>query len=285
MLKEYSVGYNTVISENTSIGKNVQFGNNCIIEENVVIGDNCYIDSNTIIRRDTKLGNNVFIASNCIIGEYQMDFITCREYVKHDLLIGDNSIIRSNSVIYNGSVIGSDLQTGHHVTIRENSKIGSNVSIGTLSDIQGHCTIGNYVRLHSNVHIGQSSIIDDCCWIYPYVVLTNDPTPPSETEKGSHIHSFAVVATNSIVLPGIDIQRDSLIGAGTIVTKDVERYQVVVGNPSKVIGDIREIKNRETGRKYYPWRYNFDRAMPWKNFGFDSWYETLDTEMKAMLLG
>lgn len=279
------VGINTIIGENVIFGKNVQIKNNCIIEDGVVLGDNVLVDNNCIIRNDVSIGNNSIIGANCIIGEYQMDYFTDRQYHKHELIVGNDAIIRSGSIIYNGSVIGNNFQTGHHVTIRENTVIGNNVSIGTLSDIQGHCKIGNYVRMHSNVHIGQASVIDDCCWIYPYVVLTNDPTPPSDTECGVRIHSFAIVATNSIVLPGIEIQSDSLIGAGTIVNRNVEKYQVVVGNPGKVKGDIRDIKNRDTGKPYYPWRYSFDRAMPWKNFGFDNWYETLDDSMKKMLLG
>ena len=127
------------------------------------------------------------------------------------------------------------------MTIREQAEIGNNVSIGTLSDLQGHCKLGNYVRLHSNVHIGMLSQIDDCVWIFPYVVLTNDPTPPSENEFGVHIHSFAVVATNAILLPGVEVHNDALIGAGAIVTKDVDKYEVAVGNPAKVKGDVRNI--------------------------------------------
>lgn len=280
-----SIGHNSWIGENVTIGENVVIQNNCIIEEGVTIGDNVYIDNNAIIRRDVSIGRGSYIGANAILGEYQMDFFRNRIYQPHKLSIGENAIIRSDSVFYAGSQIGDNFQTGHHVTVRENSIIGNNASLGTLSDIQGHCKIGNYVRLHSNVHIGKSSIIDDCCWIYPYVVLTNAPTPPSETEMGVHVHAFAIIATGSVVLPGIDIQSDSLIGAGAIVNKNVEKYQVVVGNPGRVKGDIRNIKNKNTGEKYYPWRYHFDRAMPWENYGFDKWYASLEDNIKAVLFG
>lgn len=279
------VGKNTIIGSGVKIGDNVVIQNNCIIEDYVTLGDNVYVDNNCLIRKDVSIGNNSIIGANCILGEYQMDFFQDRLYHKHELVIGENAIIRSGCIIYGGTRIGDNFQTGHQVTIRENAVIGNNVSAGTFTDIQGHCKIGNYVRLHSNVHVGMSTIIDDCCWIYPYVVFTNDPTPPSDTEMGVHVHPFAIVATNSVVLPGIDIESDSLIGAGTIVNKNVEKYQVVVGNPGKVKGDIRDIKNRETGESYYPWRYHFERNMPWKNYGFDNWYATLDDEMKYMLFG
>ncbi len=285
MQNKPTIGLNTIIGNNVTFGKGVVIKNNCIIEDNVVLGDNVYIDNNCIVRNDVSIGDETTVGANCILGEYLMDFLQDHKYHRHELILGQRAIIRSGSILYGGSTIGDGFQTGHQVTIRENTIIGNHVSIGTLSDIQGHCTIGNYVRLHSNVHVGMSTIIDDCCWIFPYVVFTNDPTPPSDTELGVHVHSFAIVATNSIILPGIDIQSDSLIGAGTIVNRNVEKYQVVVGNPGKPRGDIRNIKNHETGKPYYPWRYHFDRNMPWKNLGFDNWYATLDEDMKKLLLG
>ena len=274
-------GEHCIIGQNVKFGENVTLGCNCIIEDNVKIGDNSYIDSNTIIRSDVSLGNGSFIGSNSIVGEYWMDFCIDRQKHQHPLVIGDKALIRSGSIIYAGSVIGDNFQTGHQVTIREKAQIGDNVSVGTLSDIQGNCKIGNYVRLHSNVHIGQLSVIDDFVWIFPYVVLTNDPTPPSENFVGVHVHSFAIVATGSVIMPGLDIGQDCLVGAGAIVTKSVDPYAVVVGNPAKQISDVRNVKNKITGEPVYPWREHFSNYMPWDKVGFDAWYSSLNLDEKT----
>lgn len=271
-----NIGVHSIVGNNFKAGSNVTIGNNCIIEDNVTLGDNVYIDNNTIIRSDVSLGAGTFVGANCIIGEYLMDFCVDRKYHKHPLKIGKNSLIRSGSIIYGDSNIGESFQTGHQVTIREKSQIGDHVSIGTLSDIQGTCTIGNYVRLHSNVHIGQHSKIDDFVWIFPYVVLTNDPTPPSENFVGVHVCSFAIIATGALVMPGMEIGSDSLVAAGAIVTKPVEPYAVVAGNPGKVISDVRKIRNKITGEPAYPWRYHFKRAMPWEESDFNTWFASLD---------
>ncbi len=278
-------GSNTVIGEDVSFGDNVRLGSNVVIEDHIRIGDNVCIDHNSLIRSRVTLGSGINIGAGCIIGEYQLSRPGDNTNQDAELFIGENTLIRSGSIIYNGSRIGSNVQTGHQVTIREKTEIGDYSSIGTLSDIQGHCRIGNYVRLHSSVHVGQSTVIDDCCWIYPYVVFTNDPTPPSATEIGVHVHSFAVVATGSIVLPGIEIASDTLVAASTLVNRNVDRYQVIAGNPGKVIRDIREIKDKTTGEPHYPWRYHFDRSMPWNNYGFDNWYDGLDEEIKIHMLG
>lgn len=270
-------GNNVLIGENCSIGNCCYIGHNTIIEDNVILGNNVMIAENCIVRSNVSIGNNSTIGANCILGEWLLDFYQDRLTPhNHKLSIGSDSIIRSGTKIYGDCTIGDNFQTGHNVTIREDSIIGSHVSIGTLSDIQGKCNIGNYVRLHSNVHIGQLSRIDDYVWIFPYVVLTNDPTPPSEQLCGVHIHSFAIIATGAIILPGIEIDEDSLVAACANVTKNVEQYQVVGGNPAKPLTDIRNIKNRFTGEDVYPWKYHFNRSMPWEECGYEEWYSSLD---------
>lgn len=276
----YKKGKNCIIDDNAVIGENVTLGHNVIIEANVKIGDNSYIDSNTIIRNNTNIGSNAFIGSNCIIGEYWMDFCIDKKIHEHPLYIGEKALIRSGSIIYAGSIIGNNFQTGHQVTIREKTEIGNHVSIGTLSDVQGNCIIGNYVRMHSNVHVGQLSVIDDFVWIFPYVVLTNDPTPPSSHFVGVHIHPFAIVATGAIIMPGIEIGQDALVAASAMVNKPVESYAVVGGNPAKQFSNVLKIKNKITGKPVYPWRHHFSNYMPWSESDFKTWYAGLNMEEK-----
>ena len=273
-------GENCRIGSQAVIGEGVVLGHNCVIEDGATLGDHVFVDSNTIIRSGVTLGEGCSVGANCILGEYQMDFFLDRTPHTHPLTIGPQALLRSGTVLYGGSTIGENFQTGHHVTVREGSKIGDHVSVGTLSDIQGNCTIGNYVRLHSNVHIGQLSRIDDFVWIYPYVVLTNDPTPPSENFSGVHVHSFAILATGTIVMPGLEIGQDALVAAGAIVTHSVPDYAVAMGNPARVTLDVRKIKNRATGQIAYPWRNHFKTYMPWQDSDFESWYHALDLDEK-----
>ena len=266
----------------------VSSGNNVVIKEgvrlgkNIVIEDDVTIDYNCIIRDNVRIKSGTYIGPNCVIGEYLNDFYNGEGYENPQLVIGEKSVIRSGAVIYAGCEIGDRLQTGHNVTIREYTKLGTHVSLGTLTDIQGHCTIGDYTRLHSNVHIGQKSKIGSYVWIFPYVVLTNDPTPPSDELLGVTIESFAVVTTGAIILPGVTIHSDSLVAAGAVVTKDVMPGEVVGGVPGKVISDTSKIKNHIDGRSVYPWRYSFDRGMPWEGVGYDEWFNSQNNDNTSM---
>lgn len=240
-----------IVSQNASIGKNVEIGPFTIIHDNAVIGDNSVIGSHCEIGIPTKLAH------------------------KNILKIGNDSVIRSHSVIYIGSNIGSKLQTGHHICIRENSVIGEGCQVGSRSDIQGDCSIGRYVKLHSDVHIGKKSQVGDFVWMFPEVLLTNDPTPPSEILNGPIIEDFVILASKVLVFPGVKIEKDAVIAAGTVVKEDVPIGKVVSGNPAKVMCDAKILRLHNNPKiKAYPWRNRFHRGYSEKDI--QSWLIALE---------
>jgi acetyltransferase-like isoleucine patch superfamily enzyme len=229
-----------IVSPNATIGNDVSIGPFTIVYDNVSIGDNTCIDSHCSIGQPTPLA-------------------------KRDpmLTIGNDSIIRSHSIFYEGSTFGKKLTTGHRVTVREGTKAGANLQIGTLSDIQGDCEIGDYVRTHSNVHIGKHSKVGNFVWIFPYVVLTNDPHPPSNVILGCTIGDYASIATMSLVLPGVLVGEHALVAANSTVSKNVEPHTVVGGNPAKFLCETKQIILRDgTNRPAYPWPAHFQRGYP-----------------------
>ncbi len=244
---------NIELGSNVQLGKNVRIGDNTIIYDNVVIGD------------------DAIISNNCIIGEPLNAYYHEPSYVNPLLSIGSNSLIRSHTIIYAGSEFGPYFQTGHHVTIRENTKAGSHCSFGSYNDIQGNCEIGNFCRFQSFVNIGQQSVIKDFVFIYPYVVLTNDPTPPSENIKGVFIDAYAQVGAGTTVLPGIKIGKHALVGAATTLDIDLNDYQFATGAPAKLIGDVRKMPFFTDNQRHYPWPRNFSRGMPWQESGYEKW--------------
>lgn len=153
--------------------------------------------------------------------------------------LGRGAILRSHTVIYAGNRIGDNFQTGNKVNIRESNEIGSNVSVGTLSVIEHHVRIGNNVRMHSQVFVPEFTVIEDDAWLAPSVVITNAKYPLSkdvkETLAGPIIRRGAKIGANATILPGIVIGMNSLVGAGSVVTKDVPDNAVVAGTPAKLI--------------------------------------------------
>lgn len=252
----------------------MKFNNrNVYIDDGAIIGKNVKIGDNTIIYPNVTIGDNTIIANDCVIGEpsatYYKDILNYQNPITS---IGANSLIRSHCIIYSGSEFGDGLNTGHRTTVREKAKIGKNCSLGTLVDIQGNCEIGDYTRLHSNVHIGELTKIGKYVFIYPFSVFTNDPLPPSHILLGSTVGDFSVITVHCSILPGVTIGSNCLIGANSVVSRDIYDYSFAIGSPAKVKSDIREITSKEDENiKYYPWPNHFKRGMPWNETDFEQW--------------
>lgn len=200
------------------------------------------ISKTAIIYPGVRLGKDCVVEDFVIIGSLPRGY----NIGELETIIGDNAIIRSHTIIYAGNRIGNNFQTGNKANIRELNEIGNDVSIGTLSVIEHHVKIGHGVRIHTQAFIPEYCVLEEGCWIGPNVVLTNAKYPRSknvkESLRGAHVKKNAKIGANVTVLPGIIIEENALIGAGSVVTKDIYKDTVVAGNPAKIIKNITNIK-------------------------------------------
>lgn len=205
------------------------------------------------IYKNVKIGENCIIEENCEIGRAPRG----KKVGELQLIIGDNALIRSNTIIYAGTQIGKNFQTGHNVIIRENNNIGDNVSIGTNSDIEVGNVIDNNVRIHSFCFLEKATIKDNV-FIGPRVLFVDDPHPQLPTVydcmKGATVGRNAKIGGGAVLLPYVKIGNNSLVGAGSVVTKDVQKNTVVVGNPAKKLKNLKDLvcdKNKSFIHKSY----------------------------------
>jgi len=193
------------------------------------------------IYENVALGEGTVVEDFCIVGAPPRGSIAGELPTS----IGAGSVVRSHTVVYAGNIIGRNFQTGNKVNIRESNRIGDNVSVGTLSVIEHHVEVGNGVRIHTQAFIPEFSVLEDGCWIGPNVVLTNAKYPGSPGVKerlaGPIVRKGAKIGANSTLLPGVVIGEYALVGAGTVVVRDVPPGAVVVGNPGRVIRHISEL--------------------------------------------
>jgi len=161
------------------------------------------------------------------------------------LVIGDQAIIRPFTTIYAGNTIGDRFQTGQGVSIRENNIIGDEVSIGTNAVLESGNRIGNRVRIHTNCFLEMVTIGNDV-FIGPHVVFVDDPHPMKcphfeECLGGAVVEDLVRIGSNSTIMPGLRLGRNSLIGAASLVLKDVPADSVVAGHPARVLKQISEL--------------------------------------------
>lgn len=135
--------------------------------------------------------------------------------------------------------IGSDTKVWQYSVILEKAIIGKNCNINCHVFIENDVVIGNNVTVKSGVQIWDGITIEDHVFIGPNVTFTNDKEPrskkyPTAFQK-THIQEYASLGAGSIILGGINIGSYSLIGAGSLVTKNVPDRALVIGSPAKII--------------------------------------------------
>lgn len=227
-----------------------------IVDPSAKIGADVDIGAFTIVHGNVEIGDRTVIGSHCEIGH------PTALADGSPLRIRPRSLIRSHSIFYEGSSFGPELTTGHRVTVREGTRAGAHARIGTLVDIMGECTIGDYSRLLNNCHIGQYSTIGNFVWIFPFVCLTNDPTPPSNNLFGCTIEDYAILATNGVIMPGVRVGEGAVIGAGSVVSRDVGAHRIAIGQPATDRGPTSRIKLRDGSGSAYLWTRHFHRGFP-----------------------
>ena len=138
--------------------------------------------------------------------------------------------------------IGQNTQVWQFVVILEHAKIGDDCNINAQVFIENDVTVGNRVTIKSGVQLWDGIAIEDDVFIGPNVTFTNDKNPrskkyPTEFQK-THIQKGASIGANSTILAGLSIGAFAMIGAGSVLTKNVKAFELWYGNPAKHQGYV-----------------------------------------------
>jgi acetyltransferase-like isoleucine patch superfamily enzyme len=177
-----------------------------------------------------------------------LGYLPTRPVESRSLTILGGAVIRAGTIIYAGSTIGRGLETGHNVILREQNTIGAELRIWNSSTIDYGCRIGDRVKIHCNCYIAQYSVLEDDVFLAPGVTIANDKYPGWEETPvgliGPTIRRGAQIGVNVTILPGVEIGAGAVVGAGSVVTRNVEPGVVVVGNPARPARTVAELRAR-----------------------------------------
>lgn len=144
------------------------------------------------------------------------------------------------AIIDDGATIGADTNVWHHVHIRSGAVIGSGCNIGKNGYIDTGATLGDRVKVQNNVSVYQGVTVGDDVFLGPSCVFTNDRYPRASNVTWdvvpTVVHNGASIGANATLICGITVGAWSVVAAGSVVTKDVQDHQLVIGNPARPSG-------------------------------------------------
>lgn len=153
--------------------------------------------------------------------------------------------VHESTYVDPGTKISSGTKIWHFSHIMEGAKIGKDCSIGQNVSIGSKAVIGNNVKIQNNVSIYDEVILEDGVFCGPSCVFTNVINPRAfisrkHEYKKTYIRKGATIGANATIVCGNELGEYCFIGAGTVVTKDVKPYALIVGNPGRQIGWVCE---------------------------------------------
>ena len=140
-----------------------------------------------------------------------------------------------------GAEIGAGTKIWHFSHVMKGARIGERCVIGQNVNVDGGTVIGNNVKIQNNVSVYTGAVVEDDVFLGPSCVLTNVTNPRSQVNRHSlyettHLKRGCTIGANATIVCGVTIGRYAFVGAGSVVTKDVPDFALVVGNPARQVG-------------------------------------------------
>ncbi len=231
----------TSIVETDEIGDGVTVEEFCVIRKNVRIGKGVHIYPHVVISEGCTLGENTRIYPGTFIGKVPdgAGALARTPHFSKNISIGSNSALGPNAVIYYDVKIGDNTLVGDGASIREQCIIGSKDIISRYTTVSYNTIIGNNTKVMDGTYITGNAKVGNNVFIGMLVSTANDNNfierKYLEENLGPTIEDNVSIGIGATILPGLKLGNGSLIGAGSVVTKDVPDGAVVMGVPAKIV--------------------------------------------------
>ena len=169
--------------------------------------------------------------------------------------------IHETAIVENPELVGSGTKIWHWVHVMPGARIGENCVLGQNVFVGSAAVLGNNVRVQNNVSIYDKVVLEDDVFCGPSMVFTNVINPRSHVQRKDEyletlVRKGASIGANATIICGNEIGEYAFVGAGTVITKPVPAYALIVGNPGRQLGWVSRSGHRlqfnSTGRASCP---------------------------------
>ncbi|HEY7525710.1 MAG TPA: acyltransferase [Candidatus Limnocylindria bacterium] len=164
--------------------------------------------------------------------------------------MSEPAFVHPTAEVEPGAEVGSGSRIWSHSQVRAGARIGSGCNVGRNVFVDVDVIVGDRVKIQNNASLFRGVTVEDGVFIGPHVCLTNDRQPRAVNADGSLktdddwqvtpilVRTGAAVGAASVVLPGVTIGRWAMVGAGSVVTRDVADHELVFGSPARRRGSV-----------------------------------------------
>jgi acetyltransferase-like isoleucine patch superfamily enzyme len=237
----------TAIVETTIIGTNVVIHEFVVIRKGVHLGNNIVIHPFVVIESGVVIEDGVEIFPGAYLGKEPKGAgaLARTPEFERTIHVGQNTSIGPHCIIFYDVTIGQNTLLGDGASIREKCKIGSFCIISRYVTVNYNTTIGDRTKIMDMTHITGNSQIGDDVFISVLVGTVNDNAIgklgyDQKRVQGPQIKNGVAVGAGATILPNILIGEKAIIGAGSVVTKNVETQHMVIGMPARFVKKVEE---------------------------------------------
>jgi acetyltransferase-like isoleucine patch superfamily enzyme len=231
------------VHPSAQIGEGTHIGQFAVIREGVIIGRDGQIGSGVVVHPHTRIGDRVRVDDHAVLGKAPKSapisiLKLSSEYPP--LEIGNDAFVGAHSIIYVGARLADKVFVADLASIREDVILEEGVIVGRGVTIENQCRVGEYTKIETEAYVTAYTIIEERCFIAPMVCMSNDNYLGRTEErfqhmKGPHIKRGARIGSNAVLLPGVVVGEEAVVGAGSVVTKEIPPYETWIGVPARLL--------------------------------------------------
>jgi acetyltransferase-like isoleucine patch superfamily enzyme len=147
--------------------------------------------------------------------------------------------VHETAIVEPGAVVGDDTSVWHHAHVRSGARVGTGCTLGKNVYIDAGAVVGDGVKIQNNVSVYVGVTLADGVFVGPSVAFTNDRYPRAANDDftvvPTQVGRGASIGANATIVCGADVGAWALVAAGAVVTRPVEAYALVAGNPARRI--------------------------------------------------
>jgi UDP-3-O-[3-hydroxymyristoyl] glucosamine N-acyltransferase len=230
----------TAVVETDSIGAGATIAEFAVVRAGAEIGDGVSIHPHVVVESGSWIGDGTEVLPGSHIGRRPRaaGAIVRKPDYREALRIGAGCAIGSNVVIYCDVEIGSDTLIGDAASLRETAQVGNGCVVGRGVCLDRDVVIGDRTVIMFGANIVSKARVGTGVFIAQNVMMTNDNKLGAEgwvdeEIKGVILEDGARIGANATFLPGVRVGRSAIVGAGSVVTRDVPADVTVVGVPAR----------------------------------------------------